>query len=113
MRREARLVANPIARHEVAGRRNQSPWIELGTRFSPKARLTRGPTESLVCVGRPGLGRPGQPAHRQQPPREELAIARIRPRVADASIRGGARAPRCRSERSEREQRIAAVAGRR
>ena len=33
--------------------------------------------------------------------------------VADAAIHGGARAPQCRSERSEREQRIAVIAGRR
>jgi hypothetical protein len=39
---------------------------------SPRARLTRGPAESRVCVGRARLGGPCQPDHRQRPPRAEF-----------------------------------------
>ena len=44
------IVANPIARYEVARRRKQSLGIRAGMRFSPVARLAGRSSKSPGCL---------------------------------------------------------------
>ncbi len=50
----------------------RSQWRRFDRHDSPNAGPTRRCAGSRVCVGRTRLGGPGQPAHRQLPPRAEL-----------------------------------------